>query len=354
MKKNLFLCFLLLAGMFVSCSKDSEADYGAGAVDSKSKAAVSYPQTGTNGMLGFAAAANVTGGTNGEVVYVYSLSELEAQVSGTTSRTVVIAANITASAKTKVTFGSNKSIIGSYAANTLHNIYLHATSASGNVIFQNITLSHGTDVNANDDIQMYLNYGTGYWIDHCTFAGHDYDAAGSDVDKLLYVGVYADYITVSTTKFMNHRYGLILGYPDDGQQATYDGYPRMSIFNNYFENVYTRGPGLMRYGHFHVKNNYINNFKLGFTIAQNARIYSEGNYFGEGASLGGILDDKGTGSFTDVGSYPTITNKTSPATSFVPANSYSGYQVQTADYARQFAISWAGAQSSSSAWVFGY
>lgn len=315
---------------------------------------VYYPQTGRNGMLGFAQAANVTGGTGGEVVYVYSISELQSQVSGSTSRTVVISANLSASSKTTVTLGSNKSIIGSFTANTLHNIYLAAASGTQNIIFQNLTLSHGADINDNDDIQLYLNYGTGYWIDHCTFSGHSYEANGSDLDKLLYAGVFADYITISQTKFMNHRYGLILGYPDDNQQATYDGYPRMSMFNNYFENVYVRAPGLMRYGHFHVKNNYVNNFNLAFTISQNARIYSEGNYFGAGAERGGILDDYGNGSFTDVGSYPTITGQISPQTTFQPWNSYSGYVVQTPDYARQFAQSWAGAQNSSDSWVFGY
>ena len=67
-----------------------------------------------------------------------------------------------------------------------------------------------------------------------------------------------------------HLYGLILGYPnDDNEGRNYIGYPHMTITNNYFNNVYVRSPGLMRYGYFHAKNNYVTNFNLGFTIHTN-------------------------------------------------------------------------------------
>lgn len=154
-----------------------------------------------------------------------------------------------------------------------------------------------------------------YWIDHVTFSGHSYSASGSDLDKLVYIGKSADYITISNSKFANHKYGLILGYPDDSQHQ-YDGYPHMTIANNYFENLYVRGPGLMRYGYFHVKNNYSNNFNQAITIATKAKIYSEYNYFGKGSEKGGILDDKGTGYFKDIGSYPSLNKQTSPLTSW--------------------------------------
>ncbi|MCD8261797.1 MAG: hypothetical protein LUD15_10145 [Bacteroides sp.] len=347
-----------------SCNSDSDAEI-LPEEESSNSAAADYPQSGLNGMLGFAARAysetgalkeRTTGGTDGSVVYIHSLSSLEQYIGDATPRILVIAADITATSKTRVYMGSNKSIIGSFSAKTLHNIYLAANSATGNIIFQNLILSHGADINDNDDIQLYLNYGSNYWIDHVTFTGHDYDPNGSDIDKLLYIGAKADYTTISNSKFMNHRYGLILGYPDDGEEyvAEYDGYPHLSIFNNYFENVYTRAPGLMRYGYFHVKNNYVNNFHLAFTIAQNAKIYASGNYFGEGAQYGGILDDKSTGSFIDVNNYPAITNQSSLVTTWNPSINYSGYNDEDPEYARTFAINWAGAQDSSANMAFGY
>jgi len=353
---NQFLGVCLLSACIAGCTNEEFVNPAERAEPTTRASAEDYPTSGINGMFGFAAVSNVTtGGTGGEVVYVYNETQLSAQLSGSDKRIVVVAANISTSGKTQINLGSNKSIIGSYAAHTLHNIYLRATSSTENMIFQNLTFSHDASINDNDDIQLYLHYARGYWIDHCTFSGHSYDANGSDLDKLLYIGgEKADYITISQCKFMNHRYGLILGYPDDGYQGSYDSYPRLSMFNNYFDNVYTRAPGLMRYGHFHIKNNYVCHFHLGFTIAQNARIYSEGNYFEGGNYSGTILDDKANGSFTDVGSYPTVTGQSSPATSFNPADSYSGYRVETPEYAKSFATNWAGSQSSSSTWVFGY
>lgn len=369
-KKNFYLFFVILSSilMFQSCNSSSDdiiETEDTQQLGMSTRATIDYPQTGLNGMFGFAASAyneygvlksKTTGGYGGEVVYIYTLGQLNQYITGSTSRILVIANNISSSSKATVTMGSNKSIIGSYANHTLHNIYLAANSSTSNIIFQNLILSHGTDINDNNDIQLYLNYGYNYWIDHVTFAGHSYNANGSDLDKLLYVGALADYVTISNCKFMNHRYGLILGYPTDGSEnnSTYSGYPHMSIFNNYFENVYTRAPGLMRYGYFHVKNNYVNNFNLAFTIAQSAKILSEGNYFGAGSEKGGILDDKGTGAFTDNGSYPSFAYKTSPRVNWNPSYNYTGYKVQTAEYAKAFAISWSGAKDSSSTLVFGY
>ena len=56
----------------------------------------------------------------------------------------------------------------------------------------------------------------------------------SDVDKLLYVGLKADYVSVTGNVFMNHKYGLILGYPAEDGLSIYSGYPHMTICNNYF------------------------------------------------------------------------------------------------------------------------
>ena len=120
------------------------------------------------------------------------------------------------------------------------------------MIFQNLTFNHSANINANDDIQMYITSGSNYWIDHVTFSGHSYSSSGSDLDKLLYIGDRADYITISNSKFANHKYGIILGHPNDGN-SSYNGVPHVTMSNNYFENLYVRGPGLMRYGFFHIK-----------------------------------------------------------------------------------------------------
>ncbi|ANE76004.1 pectin lyase [Dickeya solani] len=310
---------------------------------------MAYPTTGTSGMVGFAKAGSTTGGTGGTVVSITSLSDLKTHVAGTDAKILVINANISASALTKVTLGANKSIIGSYSSNTLTNIHFRSASSSKNIIFQNLTFKHTSTINGNDDIQIYLTSGSKYWLDHLTFPGHDYTLTDGGLDKLIYIGEKADYVTISNCLFKNHEYGLIFGYPQDGSSngSTYDGYPHLTICHCYFSNIYVRAPGLMRYGYYHAYNNFIDKYQLGFTLAQNAKIVSEYNYFGTTTSSNkGMLDDKGTGTFTDTGSTPSITNQTSSASKWAPSSNYS-YTLKTVSEAKTFTQKYAGVQSSS-------
>lgn len=64
------------------------------------------------------------------------------------------------------------------------------------VIFKNITFSHDSGKNANDDIQMYISNGNNFWLDHCTFKGHS-SMTSSDVDKHVYVGLNSDYVSIT-------------------------------------------------------------------------------------------------------------------------------------------------------------
>ncbi len=311
---------------------------------------MSYPTSKLTGLVGFAKAGGVTGGWNGSVVEINTLAQLTQYAADSTARVLVINSNISASSLTKVSLGANKTIVGSFSNRTLNNIHLRATSTSQNIILQNLIFQHSVNINANDDIQVYLNYGSKYWIDHCSFVGHSWSDSDGSLDKLLYIGEKADYATISNCLFSNHKYGLILGHPADDNNSAYNGYPHLTICHNYFENMEVRAPGLMRYGYFHVYSNYINNFHLGFTLAQNAKIISENNYFGEGSSSNGMLDDKGTGTFTDTGSVPSITNQTSPKSQWTASSNYS-YTAKTAAAAKTFAAANAGAKSS--ALVFG-
>ena len=320
--------------------------------------AANFPNTGATGLTGFAGNAKnengvaksaVTGGKNGQIIYINNLNDLRTHIADTVPKILVIEKNISSSTLQKVNFGANKTIVGSYDNHTLTNIHFRSTSSSSNVIFQNLNFVHSAGINANDDIQMYITSGSNYWIDHVTFSGHSYSSSGTEVDKLLYIGDRADYITISNSKFANHKYGIILGHPNDGN-SSYNGVPHVTMANNYFENLYVRGPGLMRYGYFHIKNNYANNFNQAITIGEKARIYSENNYFGAGAEKGGILDDKGNGEFTDTGSTPALSAPRSPKTNWRPSNNYS-YEVRDANYTREFVTKYAG--SSNTTLVFG-
>ncbi|MFB3304511.1 pectate lyase [Pseudomonas sp. AMR01] len=305
---------------------------------------MSYPESKLTGITGFAKAANVTGGWSGQVVSITTLDQLKAQIADATPRVLVINSNISASSLTKVSLGSNKTLVGSFQNRTLNNIHLRATPQSQNIIFQNIVFQHSAGIKDNDDIQLYLDYGSKYWIDHCSFVGHDWSANDGSLDKLLYIGDKADYATISNCFFGNHKYGLILGHPADDNNAAFNGFPRLTICHNRFDNMEVRAPGLMRYGYFHVYNNYINKFHLGFTLAQNANILSENNNFGAGSESNGMLDDKGTGTFTDTGSVPAITNQKSPKAQWTALSNYT-YTLKTAAQAKDFTVKNAGAQS---------
>lgn len=290
--------------------------------------------------------ASITGGVLGTVVNVSSLSELQRYASGATPYTIVIGRDISASLLTKVNVGKNKTFVGSYGSNTLNNIHFRCISDSGNIIFKNITFSHSSGINANDDIQVYISSGNKFWLDHCTFTGHS-RTMSSDVDKFIYVGLYADYVSVTECEFGIHKYGLILGYYDDNVRK-YAGYPRMTIANNYFHGTATRAPGLMRYGYFHAYNNYVYDFHLGYTPYTGANIYSENNYFDKGSQAGSVLDAKpGKGAFTDSGSVlsSSIRNTGVPTTSWRPSSNYS-YSTKAATEVPAWCKNHTGSQSS--------
>lgn len=307
---------------------------------------MSYPTSKLTGLTGFAKAAKVTGGWSGPVVSINNLEQLKSNIADTTPRVLVLNSNISASSLTKVSMGANKTLVGSFQNRVLKNIHLRATPNSQNIILQNVVFQHSQGINQNDDIQVYLNYGSKYWIDHCSFIGHSWSSDDGSTDKLLYVGDKADYVTISHCSFSNHKYGLILGHPADDNNPAYNGYPHLTICHCHFENMQVRAPGLMRYGYFHVYNNYINQFQLGFTLAQNANILSENNYFGAGSERNGMLDDKGNGTFTDKGSIPAITNQKSPPAQWTASSNYS-YTLKTTTEAKSFATANAGAKPGS-------
>ena len=305
-----------------------------------------YPVSKLKGLVGFAQAGKVTGGWDGQVTEITTLSDLTKYAADTSPRVLVISKNIVTKTLTKVSVGANKTFVGSFGERTLENIHLRATASTKNIILQNIVFKHDKAINANDDIQVYWNQGKGFWIDHCSFVGHQWGPEDGSVDKLLYIGDSADYATISNCYFGNHKYGVILGHPEDDNSKVYEGLPHLTICHNHYENMDVRAPGLMRYGYYHVYNNFINKFHLGFTLGTGAKIVSEYNLFGEGSQNKGMLDDKGNGTFTDTGSVPTITGQKSPKSTWNPNSNYTYSLTKKDSEIRAFVTANAGARSS--------
>ncbi|WP_423831696.1 RICIN domain-containing protein [Streptococcus equinus] len=298
--------------------------------------------------------ACVTGGVFGKVVTVKSLKDLQNYAAGSTPYTIIIGANLSQNALTKVNVGSNKTFVGSYQANTLNNIHFRNIQASGNNIYKNITFTHSVTINNNDDIQMYISDGNNFWLDHCSWPGHDMNRDANihhnDTDKFLYVGLKANFVSVNGCFFGGHKYGLILGYPQEDGKNTYRGYPCMTISNNYFRQTLTRAPGLMRYGYFHCYNNYVSDFDLGYTPYTECNIYSEKNVFEAGSHKGCVVNGMNNiGRFTDNGSilsWDISTAKIAGGTSWRPSGNY-GYATRSPQDAKNWVVKYAGVHNSS-------
>lgn len=324
--------------------------------------------------------ASAIGGALGETVEVTTFDELKAACSDATPRTIVITKDIsktgtyTVDSNGRYRFNDagiymypNKTIIGSYSANSLYNVYFRTYEGNygqgRNIIIRNIEISHDKELN-NDNIWEF-SYGSNFWIDHCTFIGHDKINGAStgqvDWDKFLNFKGTTDFVTISDCEFGLHEYGVLLGYPTDTQETydTYNGRPCVTLADNYYNNCITRAPGLMRYGYFHSFNNYVVNFDMGYTIYTACKLYSESNYFDGGTGKGSVVNDgtstsdisyKYPGVYTDSGSVLVNSNyslvaKNAAACSWRPSSNYS-YTAKTAAEAKTYCTAYSGAQSS--------
>ena len=258
---------------------------------------------------------------------------------------------------------NNKTIIGSYSKHTLFNVQFctHSTLGKGNnIIIRNFDMQHDKDSNNNDSIVCYFGSGENIWVDHVTFTGHNGYGKSSngqvDEDKFLACCYDADYCTVSDCYFGAHKYGLILGYPDDSQQSAnnYNQFPRMSLISNKFNDCNTRGPGLMRWGFFHSLNNYVNKFSMAYTVISDCDIYAENCVYENGGNV--ICDwDKVQyiGYYTETGSVFSgcnrtkvggDSNSTAKASSWKPSGNYT-YKALSANDAKNYCSAYSGVQS---------
>ncbi|MEI7374219.1 pectate lyase [Dickeya chrysanthemi] len=245
-----------------------------------------------SGVTGYARMKQVSGGgVGGQIVYVDNVNALASHLAGPEHKNIVITGSLNTPDKHIILLGSNKTLVGRNPAITLHNIYLVANNNVGNVIIKNLTFQHDKKINGNNDIQLRVSSGEGYWLDHCNFVGHEWSVNDGAEDKHIYFGEDADFITISYCVFANHRYGCIFGYPVDGN-SRFKGKPRITICNNYYYNLYVRAPGLFRYGEFNVFNNMIKGFHLGFTVDGDARVYSSNNGFYTALESFSVVDYK--------------------------------------------------------------
>ena len=355
----------------------------------------------TAGLQGFAGCAKDSagklkasdiGGALGKVVEVTTFDELKTACTSTEPLTILITKNISGVSGSSnyeistapdgsrryycrdnyIYLQPNKTIVGSYAAHTLYNVYFRTYNENygpgHDIIIRNIDCTHDTELNS-DNVWEFA-YGWNYWIDHCDMEGHaqiETSTLGSDDwDKLLNFKGTADYATISDCTFGHHEYGVLMGYPTDTQETydTYNGKPCITLCDNYYNNVITRAPGLMRYGYFHSFNNYVVNFDMGYTIYSACKLYSESNYFEAGTGKGSVVNDRPgndisatyPGVYTDSGSILTgsnysLTASYAKACAWRPTSNYS-YTAKTASDVKAYCMKNAGSKSGASAMTY--
>ncbi len=318
--------------------------------------------------------ASAIGGALGEIVEVDTFDELKTACTTVGPMTIIVTGDIIASGSYTtdsagryrfndgmIYMQPDKTIIGSYEANTLYNVYFRTYDQSygpgHNIILRNLNVTHDKDLN-NDNIFEFA-YGTNFWMDHLTFTGHDEWGAAStgqtDNDKFLNFKIGADLITISDCKFGLHEYGVLLGYPMDTEDAfqNYDGFPLATLTNNFYENTYTRAPGLMRYGYYHSLNNYVYNFAMAYTVHSGSDIFAENCYYDGGATKGNVVCDWNEvthpGAFADSGSYAVNCNRTgieglASVCTWRPSSNYT-YKSISAQDAKVYCETWSGCQS---------
>ncbi len=336
--------------------------------------------------------AGTIGGLFGEIIEVDTFDELKAACTSTEPATIVITSDIsgkTGTSNYEISTGydggnryyckdnyiylqPNKTIIGSYSANTLHNVYFRTYNESYgpayDVIIRNIDCTHDTELNT-DNIWEFA-YGWNFWIDHCYFEGHDAintcSLGSTDWDKFLNFKGTSDYVTISDCKFGLHEYGVLLGYPTDDEATynTYNGQPCVTLANNYYKDTVTRAPALMRYGYFHSLNNYVYNFSMGYTVHSACKTFAEACYYEKGGSVicdwnqitypGAYAEEDSI--FVDVsrtvqGEGTTSNPSYSVACTWRPTSNYS-YSALTAEEAKTYCTTYSGSQTSRSNYTY--
>ncbi|MBQ0050984.1 MAG: hypothetical protein KBT11_02845 [Treponema sp.] len=252
--------------------------------------------------------------------------------------------------------GSNKTLIGEAGQNYgFKNIQIKLMGS--NVIVKNL---HFGDVIGDDffggkgNDAMSIETAKNVWIDHCefsssikpkdykgneiVFADHKFnvDLEGENTteeikwakdfyDGLMDISEEARFISVSNSYFHDHWKACLCGGSNDNASTQPKGSQvRLTMYNNYFENVHARQP-LFRFGKAHVYSSYFKGVEdgtsTGIEVRAESQVYVDDCYFEglkAGREVGSWNSSSGLGSGTWVVENCTGTSATSNNTTYVP------------------------------------
>lgn len=226
--------------------------------------------------------------------------------------------------------GSNKTVIGE-AGKDYGFKNINPKISGSNVIVKYL---HFGDVIGDDyfggkgNDALSIKGGQHVWIDHCEFSSsltpkevdgvainfdsHDFivDLEGENTDKqtkwtkdfydgLLDVSEESRFVSVSNCYFHDHWKACLCGGSNDKAETQPQGSQvRMTMYNNYFENIHSRQP-LFRFGRAHIYSSYLKGAgsdATGIEVRAESLVYVDNVYFEN------IRSDRTVGCWNDVSS----------------------------------------------------
>jgi len=268
--------------------------------------------------------ATLDGGTNGgndsaqAPVTVTSAAAFIAQAATSADPNVIFVDGMITLPDT-VEIASNKTIIGVGAKSGFTGGGLHLVDVT-NVILRNLVIAK---VAVGEGDAINLKRSTNVWIDHCDLSTDPTDTAAG-YDGLVEITHASDYVTVSWTRFHDHRdTGLIGNLEDNAAEDT--GKLRATYHHNLFLKVYS-GPRV-RFGTVHVFSNHFQEVSINGVAAETfSSVVVDHNMFDRVMTpITTNYEDVADGSAREtsnrfVGSGPLVISATN---SFVPTYSFS-------------------------------
>ena len=183
------------------------------------------------------------------------------------------------SSSSQIRVASNTTVLGMDSASGFTGGGLDL-NGSRNVIIKNLTIAKATDTDA---ITIQGPDATNIWIDHCDLSS-EWHADGASYDGLVDITHAADWITVSWTRFHDHRDTGIVGHSDsNGTEDT--GHLHVTYEHDLFQRV-DAGPRV-RFGTVHVFNVFFDQVTYyGVASTMSAHVRVESSFFRDVTAAG--------------------------------------------------------------------
>ncbi len=201
---------------------------------------------------------STTGGGGGDVVIARDIEELREYAGSDEPLTILIEGQLTGSGNLRV--ASNKTLLGVGASASISGAELSLNDVS-NVIIRNLTMSGARDAIA-------LRGSHHVWVDHCDLSECE--------DGLLDITRASDYVTVSWTRFSNHRKTMLINSGTDHPEDV--GKLNTTVHHCWFDGSTTRNPRV-GYGKVHIFNSLYRGNGYGIGLHSQARVLADRNYF---------------------------------------------------------------------------